>query len=94
MSLVVQNEGGTMNLAKAAAGCILAATMVTAQESGVHVRSIRVLATDPEAIATFYKKTFGMSETRRPADTATFKEIVLNSGSTPTKPRWPAPRRS
>ncbi len=74
-----------MNLAKAVAACILAATMVRAQESGVRVRSIRVLATDPEAIAAFYKKAFGMSETRRPADTATFKEIVLNSGSTPDK---------
>ncbi len=50
-----------------------------------HVRSVRVLATDPEAIATFYEKTFGMSETRRPANTATFKEIVINSGSTADK---------
>jgi predicted enzyme related to lactoylglutathione lyase len=56
--------------------------MATAQESGIRVRSIRVLATDPEAIATFYEKAFGMSETRRPANTATFKEIVINSGST------------
>jgi predicted enzyme related to lactoylglutathione lyase len=55
-----------------------------AQESGVHVRSIRVLATDPEAVATFYEKAFGMSETRRPVNTATFKEIVVNSGSTPS----------
>src|ERR1700676_2496535 len=63
--------------------CILAAaTVVMAQESGIHVRSVRVLATDPEAIATFYEKAFGMSETRRPANTATFKEIVINSGST------------
>jgi predicted enzyme related to lactoylglutathione lyase len=54
-----------------------------AQETGVHVRSIRVLATDPEAAAVFYAKAFGMSETRRPANSATFKEIVLNSGSTP-----------
>lgn len=72
-----------MSLVKLAAACILAATMATAQESGIHVRSIRVLATDPEAIATFYEKAFGMSETRRPANTATFKEIVINSGSTP-----------
>jgi len=73
-----------MNLVNAVAACILSvvATMATAQESGIHVRSIRVLATDPEAIATFYKKAFGMSETRRPASTATFKEIVINSGST------------
>jgi len=41
-----------------------------------------VLATDPEAVATFYEKAFGMSETRRAANTATFKEIVINSGST------------
>lgn len=53
-----------------------------AQETGIRVRSIRVLATDPEALANFYKKAFGMSETRRPVDTATFKEIVINSGST------------
>lgn len=54
-----------------------------AQEAGIHVRSIRVLATDPEALAKFYAQAFGMSETRRPVDSATFKEIVLNSGSTP-----------
>ena len=71
-----------MNLVKLCAACILAATMATAQESGIHVRSIRVLATNPEALAKFYESAFGMSETRRPADTATFKEIVLNSGST------------
>ncbi|MGD0436966.1 MAG: VOC family protein [Bryobacteraceae bacterium] len=72
-----------MSLVKAVAACILAAaTMATAQESGIRVRSIRVLATDPEAIATFYKRAFGMSETRRPANTATFREIVINSGST------------
>ena len=76
-----------MNLLKTVAACTLAATMVTAQESGIRVRSIRVLATDPEAIATFYAKTFGMSETRRPANTAAFKEIVLNSGSTAEKAR-------
>lgn len=59
------------------------ATLAMAQESGVHVRSIRVLATDPEALATFYEKAFGMSETRRPVNSATTKEIALNSGSTP-----------
>lgn len=53
-----------------------------AQETGITVRSIRVLATDPEALAKFYADALGMSETRRPVDTATFKEIVLNSGST------------
>jgi len=74
-----------MNLAKVVTGCILAAAIATAQESGIRVRSVRVLATDPEAIATFYKKAFGMSETGRPVETATFKEIVINSGSTPDK---------
>jgi len=53
-----------------------------AQESGIQVRSVRVLATDPESLAAFYEKAFGMSETRRPANTPTFKEIVVNSGST------------
>ena len=68
----------------AVAACVLAAaTVAAAQESGIHVRSVRVLATDPAAIATFYERAFGMSETRRPVDTATFTEIVINSGSTP-----------
>jgi len=72
-----------MSFVKAVAACILtAATLATAQESGIRVRAIRVLATDPEAIAKFYKRAFGMSETRRPANTATLKEIVVNSGST------------
>jgi predicted enzyme related to lactoylglutathione lyase len=71
-----------MSWGKAAAYILVAATMAMAQESGIRVRTIRVLATDPEAIATFYEKAFGMSETRRPANTATFKEIVINSGST------------
>ena len=68
------------------AACLIAsATAALAQESGIQVRSVRVLATDPEAIATFYKKAFGMSETRRVGDTpgSTFKEIIINSGSTP-----------
>ena len=43
---------------------------------------MRVLAADPEAAAAFYEKAFGMSETRRPVNSATFKEIVINSGST------------
>jgi predicted enzyme related to lactoylglutathione lyase len=58
-----------------------------AQESGISVRSIRVLANDAEASARFYEKAFGMSETRRPVNTATFKEIVINSGSTAEKAR-------
>ena len=66
-----------------AAGVLAAATAAMAQESGIRVSSIRVLATDPEAVATFYEKAFGMSETSRPVNTATFKEIIINSGSTP-----------
>jgi predicted enzyme related to lactoylglutathione lyase len=63
--------------------CLVAiASTASAQETGIHVRSIRVLASDPEAMATFYEKAFGMSETRRASNTATFKEIVINSGST------------
>jgi predicted enzyme related to lactoylglutathione lyase len=79
-----------MNLAKTVAACVLVTAMAMAQESGIRVRSIRVLATDPETIATFYEKTFGMSEIRRPADTATFKEILINSGSTAEKARMAA----
>jgi predicted enzyme related to lactoylglutathione lyase len=68
----------------ALAVCLLSATAAAvAQESGIRVRTIRVLATDPEAVATFYVKAFGMSETSRPVNTPTFKEIMLNSGSTP-----------
>jgi predicted enzyme related to lactoylglutathione lyase len=59
-----------------------AAAPVFAQESGVTVRDVRVLATDPEAVAAFYEKAFGMSETDRPMNTPTFKEIIINSGST------------
>jgi predicted enzyme related to lactoylglutathione lyase len=64
-----------------------AAAPALAQESGISVRSIRVLANDAEASAKFYEKAFGMSETRRPVNTATFKEIVINSGSTVEKAR-------
>ena len=70
------------------AACLVAmATAAMAQDGGIHVRSIRVLATDPEALATFYKNAFGMSETRRPIDSATTKEIVINSGTTPDMAR-------
>jgi len=54
---------------------------VFAQGTGIEVRSIRVLAVDVEALARFYETAFGMSETRRPVDTATFKEIVINTGA-------------
>jgi predicted enzyme related to lactoylglutathione lyase len=62
--------------------CVLTAATAAAQESGIRVRSVRVLATDPEAVAAFYEKAFGMSETRRAANSATFKEIIINSGAT------------
>jgi predicted enzyme related to lactoylglutathione lyase len=71
-----------MSWIKMAACLLIAATMASAQESGIRVRTIRVLATDPEAIAKFYEKAFGMSEIRRPVTTATLQEIVVNSGST------------
>ena len=68
----------------AVAACLIAAgTAVSAQQGGIQVRAIRVLATDPEALATFYEKAFGMSETRRPLNGPTTKEIVINSGLTP-----------
>jgi predicted enzyme related to lactoylglutathione lyase len=66
----------------AVAVCVLAAASAAAQESGIRVRSVRVLAADPEAVATFYEKAFGMAETRRAANSATFKEIIINSGAT------------
>lgn len=62
---------------------MLMATDGFSQESGIRVRAIRVLATDPESLAVFYQKAFGMSETSRPMNTPTFKEIVINTGSTP-----------
>ena len=62
---------------------LASAPAAVAQETGITVRSVRVLATDVDALAKFYSEAFGMSETRRPVDTPTFKEIVLNSGSTP-----------
>jgi predicted enzyme related to lactoylglutathione lyase len=70
-----------------AAACVAlsglaSAAPALAQESGITVRSIRVLAVDVEATAKFYEKAFGMSETRRPVDTAAFKEIVINTGAT------------
>lgn len=66
-----------------ATALLAAAPAAIAQETGVTVRSVRVLATDVDVLAKFYSEAFGMSETRRPVDTPTFKEIVLNSGSTP-----------
>jgi predicted enzyme related to lactoylglutathione lyase len=78
-----------MRFAKAAVAvfAIATATVASAQESGIRVRSIRVLAADVEAVATFYKKAFGMSETSRPVNSPTFKEIIINTGSTPEAAR-------
>ena len=70
-----------------AAGMIVVAAVAAAQDRGIHVRAIRVLASDPDALAIFYAKAFGMSETRRPMNTPTFKEIVLNTGATPEQAR-------
>ena len=72
-------------LAGLAAMTVTAAAPAFAQEAGITVRSIRVLVADPEKAAVFYEKAFGMSETRRPVNTETFKEIVINSGSTADK---------
>jgi predicted enzyme related to lactoylglutathione lyase len=58
------------------------ATAGLAQQS-VQVWGVRVLATDVEAVATFYEKTFGMSEIARPVNSATTKEILINFGATP-----------
>src|SRR5437879_2202219 len=58
-----------------------AATAAAAQRGDINVRGIWVLATDSEALAAFYEKAFGMSETRRPLNTATTKEIVVNGRS-------------
>ena len=66
-----------------AASLLAFAPAALAQETGITVRSVRVLASDVDALARFYSEAFGMSETRRPVDTPTFKEIVLNTGSTP-----------
>lgn len=71
-----------MNLVKIATACVLAATIMMAQESGIHVRAVRVLASDPDALAMFYEKAFGMSEIGRPVNSATQKEIRINAGST------------
>ena len=71
-----------MSLLKLTAIFLLAVLGAAAQQSGIRVRAVRVLATDPEALAIFYEKAFGMSEIRRPVNSATTKEIVVNSGDT------------
>lgn len=64
-------------------GLLLAAGVTAAaQDPGIHVRAIRVLATDPDALAAFYEKAFGMAQTRLAANSPTLKEIVINAGAT------------
>jgi predicted enzyme related to lactoylglutathione lyase len=58
------------------------ATPAIAQQGGAQIRSVRVFATDPDVVANFYEKTFGMSEIGRPANTPTMKEIRIKPGST------------
>ena len=74
-----------MTFVKLATGAAVVgiATIALAQTPSNRVWGVRVLATDVEAIATFYAKTFGMSEVARPVNSATAKEIVLNVGQTP-----------
>ena len=76
------DEGCEVSLLKLTAIFLLAVLGAAAQQSGIRVRAVRVLATDPEALAIFYEKAFGMSEIRRPVNSATTKEIVVNSGDT------------
>jgi predicted enzyme related to lactoylglutathione lyase len=58
------------------------ATIALAQQPATQVWGVRVLATDVDTLATFYAKTFGMSEVARPVNSATTKEVVLNFGQT------------
>lgn len=60
-----------------------AAALVVAQEAPIRVWGVRVLATDADALAAFYAKTFGLSEVARPVDSATTTEVILNVGATP-----------
>ena len=66
---------------------LITVTPLSAQETGVAVRSVRVLVVDVEAAARFYETAFGMSETRRPVESPTFTEIVINTGATPAQAR-------
>ena len=62
---------------------LLSAATAAQAQSGTQVWGVRVLATDAEAVATFYAKAFGMSEVSRPVNSPTTKEILLNFGATP-----------
>lgn len=63
--------------------CVLGVATVGLAQDSVQVWGVRVLATDPEAVAMFYEKAFGMSEIARPVNSATTKEILINFGATP-----------
>ena len=66
-----------------AATVLCVAAPGAAQEAPVCVWGFRVLATDVEAVAAFYAKTFGLSEIARPVNSATTQEVILNVGATP-----------
>ncbi len=78
-----------MKYVRLAVGAVVLSFAATAlaQDPGTRVWGVRVLATDVEAVAGFYAKAFGMSETARPVNSATTKEIVLNFGQTPEMAR-------
>lgn len=78
-----------MTFVRLAVGAIVlgAAALVVAQEAPVRVWGVRVLATDVDALAGFYAKTFGLSEISRPVNSATTKEVILNVGATPDMAR-------
>ena len=63
------------------------AVLVVGQEAPTRVWGVRVLATDVDALAAFYAKTFGLSEIARPVNSATTREVILNVGATPDAAR-------
>ena len=65
-------------------GCLCAreATGAFAQESGISVRSVRVLPTTLKRSPRFTRRPSGCPR-RRVGDTPAFKEIIINSGTTP-----------
>ncbi len=58
----------------------------SAAQAQVTLNSVRVGATDTEALATFYEKAFGMHEVRR-IDVPGGAEIFVNFGATPDAAR-------
>ena len=63
------------------------AVLVVGQEAPTRVWGVRVLATDVDALAAFYAKTFGLSEIVRPVNSVTTREVILNVGATPDAAR-------